>query len=266
MFDFAKFKVVEVLDGVPKEFHVFYKEDSVNGGFKLDSENPVVNASVSAITGQQRALAAARKEASDNKGSRVDLTPLSDYGSTVEEIVETFSAKTEELQKQVASKSKDGESQLNSIKEEMAKQHAKQLEAKDTENKALLAQFHSEKIGGELTMAFTKLGMIPEAIESSVKTLGGSGQLRMEKLADGRIVPRVLDANGEVAFNGAGEHKTVAEFAEDLKSSGKHDYLFKSDKRPGGGANPVDGRRTLNTGEASSVDKISQGLAQMAGK
>ena len=255
-FSFSDAKVVESLDKVPEDFRGLY-EPGEDGKFVL-SQDEKVKSAVSAVVKLNEALKISRMEAKGLKGKVTDLSALSQYGSSVEEIVAGVNAKMEELQA-AATGSKDAKLNLDKIKQELAAAHSKDLGVKDKRIEALKGQL--DKM------------LIENVAKSAISELKGDTELLMPHLVghiqsveeDGEFKVFVVDKDKERRYSGAtGQPMTIKELVSEFKASDKFSKLFASEAPSGGGMNPRGGTKPKGMPqqktELSATEKIAQGL------
>ncbi len=257
-FDFAQNAVVPSLDKVPEQFRALYVEDPAQKGtFKLMSDDGAVKGAVEAIVGLNKALKAARLEAQGLKGKAVDLSALSEYGKSVDEISAGVKTKLEELQGQVAA-GKGAKLDLEKIKQELAAGHAKETEAKVNQVKSLQAQLETILVDNALRTALGDQAIDPDLVMPVAKKYLRAIQ------DEGKFKAVVVDEDGSQRFSGAtGQPMTINELVADLKRNTKYTPLFKSEAGRGSGSNPGGASSRINTSgnqSKSSLDKIKQGL------
>lgn len=258
-FNFSENLVVDSLEKVPGDFRGLYKE--ADGKFKLAGDDPAVGSAVKAIVGLNRALVASRAEAKDAKGKTIDLTPLADYGDTPEKIAEGVRARIEEATKTAKGKvGEDAAVQIKAAQEAMAAAHAKELTKHTERNGALTGQLYKMMVNAEGTAALATANALNPAlvmpfIERQVKVVEENGQLAV----------RVINAKGEDRFSGTtGNHMTIKELVDEMRSDEQYQPLFKSDAASGGGRGTthVPGRGPTGGTERTSIQKISAGLSK----
>jgi hypothetical protein len=238
---------VEQLDRVPEPFRPLYAEGE-GGKFRLgDSYKGVATA----VVGLNTALKAARKEA---KARNVDLTPLSEFGATPEEIKTKVTARLTELQTQLA---EGGKVNVEKIKKEFAEANGVELKKLNTRNEALQGQLYKLLVENEATSAVLGAKGIPELVLPFVKN-----QVKVVE-ENGAMSVYVVDAAGDRRYSGVtGQPMTLVELVGELKTNPKYGRLFEADTNSGGGLDPVSGKRppAPPKTEMSSLDKISAGL------
>ena len=257
-FSFSDSKEVDTLDKVPSDFRSLYEEKE--GKFVL-SQDEKVKSAVSAVTRLNEALKAARAEAK-KKGTPVDLSPLQDYGTSPEEIAAGVKSKLEALETAAAG-SKEAKLNLDKIKEEMSKAHAKDIQGRDGKISALKSQLDKLLITDQAKTAIAELGGDASTIEilmphilPHVKSIEEEGEIR----------PYVVD-KGDKRYSGVtAEPMTIKELVEGFKGSDKFGKLFPSTAPSGGGVNPGSGNSRgipPKKGEMTATQKIQAGIAQM---
>lgn len=263
-FNFAQNQTVDNIDSVPGDFRGLYVE--ADGKYKLDTDDPKVKSAVSAITGLNTALVAARAEAKAAKGRAVDLSPLADYGESPTTIKETFESKLAEAAKAAKGKgNEDKEQAVKAATDALAAKHARELEALGTREQALKGQLHSVLVTGAATQALAEAN----AVDVDLALPHVVSQVRVGE-DDGKFQVHVIDPADPNAlrYSGTtGKPLTIGELVQEMKGQDKYKVLFKSDQRQGGGS-PATQRQTAPTpkGDArNSTQKIGDGLAQRFG-
>lgn len=255
-FSFTESKVVDSIEKVPEDFRPLYDE-SADGKFTL-SEDPKVVSAVKAIVRFQGALKSSRAEAKGK--TTVDLTPLSAYGTSPEEILAGVNAKMELLETAAAG-SKEAKLNVDKVKEDLGKAHAIQLGQKDLKVTAYKTQLDKLLISG--------------VAQSAIAELKGDSELLMPHLVghiqsveeDGQFKVFVVDKEKNKRFSGVtAEPMTIRELVAEFKGSDKYAKLFESEAPSGGGIRPGS---TQGTGLAakgakmSSTEKIAAGLNKL---
>jgi hypothetical protein len=256
-FDFSTSTVVDSLDKVPEDFRGLYKEND-DGKFKLNTEDPSVKSAVSAVVGLNKALKAARGEVATHKSKAVDLSPLSDFGSSVDEISAGVKAKLEELQAQAASTGK-AKIDLDKIKQELAAAHAKETEGMTNRNKALQNQLYGLLVETEALQALEGKAINPTLALPFIK------QKVQVVEEDGKLQVFVVGEDSTRRYSGVtGQPMTIKELVAEMKASDTYAPLFKSEAPRGAGGNPAAAATKTqipNPGQSlSSVQKIKAGL------
>lgn len=257
-FDFSKNTQVDSIDKVPEDFRGLYKE--VDGKYALNSEDAGVKSSVAAITKLNNSLKAARAEAAGFKGKAVDLSTLSEFGATPEEIAAAVKNKITELE---AGGGKDAKTNLEKIKSEMAKAHAADLSGRDTKIKVLTDQIYKHVVESAATSAIAELKGVPDLLMPFV-----TKQVKVIEV-DGQQIPRVVDDAGDIRYSGVtGEPMTIKELVADMKKNDKYGRLFESEAASGAGTKS--GQKAVQQTKAgaqgqelTATQKIAAGLSRM---
>ncbi|MHC4734713.1 MAG: hypothetical protein ACYTDW_09690 [Planctomycetota bacterium] len=253
-FDFGQNQKVESLDTVPEDFRGLYREVE-GGGFQLGSNDAAIGAAIAVIPRLNGALKAARAEAKANKGQKVDLSPLAEYGEDVETIATGISTKFEELQKQV----KGGEqvkADREKITEALGKKHAAELQKHQARAAALQAQLYKIMVDNEALKEIGDQATNPKLLLPFIREQVKPGE------EEGEFVVRVVNGDGPRFSPTTGTHMTVNELVKEMKASEEYGVLFKSEtpsgtgKVPGSSSRVVGGQPTTK----SALDKIKAGL------
>lgn len=251
-FDFAKNATLDNLDAVPQDVKPFYKQ--ADGKFVLDSENPAINSAVGLIAKLNQSLKGARNDAAIAKSKAVDLSALSEYGTTPDEIKEAVAKKLEE-----ALSNKDAKANIEKIKADLAAGHAKDLVTKDTKISALTNQLHGLMVDNVATSAIAELKGNVKLLMPFIKE-----QVRVVE-EDGEFKVFVVDKANERRYSGTtGSPMTIKELVAELKTQSDFAGAFLSDAASGGGMKPGAAAKPAQTGAQpkSAVDKIAAGLAK----
>jgi len=269
MFDFSKNRRVSDINKVPENLRVFYEPDGEEFMLKGADE---VTAAVAVITGQDKALRAVRKEADAAKAaSTVDLSPLADFGDSVEGIARTVAAKIDELT-EAAKGTEAIRGQIETVKREASIAHAKAIEEKDAQIEAINAQVADYIVTTQVhNAASARPGLNAKLIMPFVKP-----QMAVEvQEVDGQKVKKLVikDASGQVRYSRisdrAGEPMDVSELLDEMAANEEYAALFPSKAKSGGGT-PTPGpvqpgiRKSEKTDGMSSTQKIAAGMAARA--
>jgi hypothetical protein len=256
-FVFAENMSVETLDKIPADFQGLYKKDGEK--YVLDKENTATKSAVSAITRLNEALKASRAEAKNFKGQKVDLSSLSDFGTSPEEILASFKSKTEELEGKLAGND-EAKLNLDKIREDLAKGHAKDMEGKTIKIDALSTQLNKVMVESVAKSAVNEakgdVDLLMPFVTKQVRNVEENGDFKVF----------VIDAQGDKRFSGVtGEPMNIVELVAEMKGSDKYAKLFTSEQKSGGGMPPGASNKSLGTtkpgqAEMSATEKISEGL------
>jgi len=249
-----EFTEVESLEKVPEQFRGIYTEGQDGKYVVGDTYKGVVEA----VSGLNKSLKAARAEAKAK--TPVDLSPLSDFGKSPEEIKQAFDTKMQELQDQIAGKSGEAKLNLEKIREEMASAHAKDLEKANARGEALQTQLYSLLVENTATAAVAEAKGIPDLLLPFIKN-----QVKVVE-EDGEFKVFVVDGQGDRRYSGVtGQPMTIKELVAEMKGNEKYGRLFESDNQDGGGGMPPRGgqRPPQQKGKALSAnEKIAAGLSK----
>lgn len=254
MFEFKP--ILDSIEGVPVDFRGLYMEK--DGKFALRSDDDGVKAAVSAIQGLQGALRKSRDEVRTLGTKAVDLSALSDYGSTPEEIQQGIQKKIEE-----ATKGKKGPEEMQAAvkaaQQAMADAHTKELKALQERNSFLTGNLNTHLFTSEARGALAELG----AVNADLVLPFLERQVQVAE-ENGRFVVQVKGPDGNLRYSGVGTGPmTVKELVAEMRTQEQFQPFFKSDKPAGGGTpqggRPASGGRKLE--DMSSREKIQAGLA-----
>lgn len=265
MFDFKNNTTVskEKFESVvPADFQPLYAEDG--DVMKLDSSEPWKAAAISALTGSSVALAKARTEITElNKKKDVDLSPLSEYGDSVDTIASGISSAIEEATKAARKGDKsDVERQVAKIKEDLAKGHATELKAKDEVIGGLTGQLKTLLVDNAATKALAEAG----AIDADLVLPHIHNHVKAEMGDDGKFSVTVVDAAGDPRYSSTtAAPMQIGELVGEMKAQDKYAPLFRSEKKSGSGTNQQRHtmQRQTQDGDKSSHDKIVAGLEDL---
>lgn len=247
-----QFGEVTDLGGVPEQFRSFYNPDPVDGKYQvLDT----FGGAASAILGLNKSLKAARLEA---RARNVDLTPLSEFGSTPEEIAEKVKNRIAELETALAQGDK-AKLNVDKVRDELSKNHAAELGKTKEREAVLLGEIRRMTVTQSAIAAIVDLKGEPDLLMPFV-----TNQVQVVE-EGGKFNVYVVDAAGDRRYSGAtGAPMTIGELVKEMKSNPKFSRLFDAEQQSGGGGMPPGGggSRIPRTQEKlTSVDRISRGLA-----
>lgn len=223
-FKFSENETVESLDAVDENLRGFYVKDETSDQYVV---NEALRPAAAAWDGIAHTNANIRKENKSLKGGKIDLSPLADYGATPQEIAEAFNARTKELSE--ALDGKKDHVNPEKIRKEMKKAHQAELEVASKRADTYKAQLYDTLVTNVAMHAINEHKGNAELLLGFV-----TKQVRMEDV-DGKLVPRVIDEDGDHRIGGAGSLMTVAELVKDMKSQKKFASLFQADVNPGSG-------------------------------
>jgi hypothetical protein len=251
------------LTKVPDDFHGLYEQDQATKKFKLATGDPKVRSSVAAVLRLNNALKKERTESKAKDAKVVDLSPLSPFGKTIDEIKAGIEAKLVEAK---GAASHTVEQQVAKIKEDLSKGHRLEVEGHQARNKALTGQLFTLLGSGAAVKALEDAG----AINPTLALPFALEQIKaVEK--DGKFEVQVVDSVGDPRYSTTtGGPMSVKELALEMKQKELYKPLFKSETKGGGGLQPGATNRVTKDGqpaEKSPSQKIADGLrAGLAGR
>jgi hypothetical protein len=182
-FDFSQNTSVADINKIPNDFRGLYKQ--VEDKFVLDNEHPGVKSAISAVTGLNTALKAARLEAK-NRPTGVDLTLLKEYGETPEAIHTKISEVIDGLKTQIKGVN------IDKIKQDLAKEFSDKLTGAETKATSLENQLFDTLVVGSASSAIAAakgdVELLMPFIRTQVKTT----------VANGKYNVNVVDAAGDI--------------------------------------------------------------------
>ena len=229
MYDFEKNQVVETLEPVDPQFHNFYEEnpDADAGGFSI-KDTPEVKSAVAALTGAAKALKAARTEAKGFKAKSVDLSALGAYGASPEEIAAGVQAKIEEYEAQLA-KGDDAKINLDKMRTEMQAGFDKTREGDQANIETLTRNLHNLLVTNAIREAAgDDYELVAPFINPNARVVD----------VDGVPTAVLVDAAGDIVYNGVGAPQSIAEGVAALKVNEKTARLFASTAPKGADTKP----------------------------
>jgi len=241
------------LDNIPEDFRPLYAES--DGKYVIDEKFSKV---AGAITGLNNSLKTARKEAKEAARTSVDISPLSEFGASPEEIKKTFTTKMKDLQDQLAAtNSEDAKLNLEKIRDDLAKSYAVEIKNKEERSKALEGQLYSLLVENAASSAIVEAKGVPELLLPFVK-----GQIKAIE-EEGEFKVFVVDESGDRRYSPfTGQPMTIKELVSEFKTNEKYGRLFESDSSQGGGMLPNSGRKPFRSAgkDLTSSQKIASGL------
>lgn len=246
-----KFDDVDSIESVPSDFRVFYDEKD---------GKPVIREDMAATVGAFRSMSAAldkrSKELTEARAGKVDLSSLSDYGTTPDEIKETFDTKISELQNEL-SKGKDAKLNLDKLRNDMNMGFQEKTKKYEARIEGLTSFLHktlvTEKATAEIASAKGDVELLMPFVSAKIKV----------QESDGEFSVFVVDDQGEQRFNHVGQPMNIKELVTEMKGNEKYGKLFASESPTGSGTTPGAARRTASppTSTGNPVSKISQGIS-----
>jgi hypothetical protein len=242
MFKFSENETVTDIDAVDESLRVFYtKGDGDGSPYVIREDMKATAVSWDNING---ANANIRKENKALRGNKVDLSALAEYGETPESILEAFTNQKKELSN--ALDKKEGHVNPEKIRKEMLKTHEEAMKKANTRADSYKGQLYDHLVKNKALEAIAEHKGDPDLLLGFI-----TKQVKVEDV-DGRLVPRVIDEDGEARIGGAGSLMTVKELVKSMKGEKKYAKLFDAEVRAGSGA----AASRVNTGgSAASGDR-----------
>jgi hypothetical protein len=260
-FDFEANKVVEDINKVPEDFRSFYKEASDGSGHALDESSPAVKSAVKVISGLWSTVANQRREVEGKikTGVETALSPLSEYGSDANAILEAITTRIDEAKKG-GKGAKDAEAALDKLRKDLTDVHSAEKNKWTEKEKTLVDQIRKllvdnvigEALGDRAVSQTVARRVIADFVDIDADEAGDFRTIVKDEHGDTR--KRVTD----------GQFFTVDDLIKELQ--GKDDYkpLFKSEAPRGSGSPPGGPSRRVEVpvpgANKSAVDKIRDGL------
>lgn len=245
------FSTQPTIDTVPEAFRSLYEE--TDEGFTLAEAHVGV---ATAVQGFTTSLTKSRAEAKTAKQATVDLSPLSEYGGSAEEILATFTTQMDEYQSQIADSGK-AKLNLDKVKDDLNKAHAVSLAASDKRSEALRGQLYNVIVKNEAVTAISAQKGDAKLLMPFVER-----QIAVKDAEDGQYRAYVVDDAGDQRYSvTTGEALTIQGLVAEMKASADYGKLFTSEAPSGGGGNPSGFKGTRQKAAVmSSTEKISEGL------
>jgi hypothetical protein len=246
-----EFGEVDSVDKVPEQFRGLYvaKGDkfALNDTFKGVGES---------IVNLNKSLKAARQDAKNR--TPTDLSPLSEYGATLDEIVTGIKNKVTDLEGKAAG-SKDAKLSIENLRRDMGEAHKKELDKHTARGTALQNQLYKLLVENTATAAIIEEKGDPALLMPFLAT-----QVKVVE-EDGEFKVYVVDDKKEQRYSGInGQPMSIKELVKEMKANARYGKLFESDNdgKGGGGTKPGSFQRTPPKKEEdkSSTDKIAAGL------
>lgn len=265
-FEFDLDTPAENLDTVPKHFHHMFEQG--DDGFKLTDTSRPVAEQINALGANLKNSRTTKKQASDESAARRQKltaieTALKESGFDGEELTaESINEFISGLGK--ASKAdKDAiRESLNKQKAEMERAKAEAVSSKDEEIKGMQSSLEKYLLNSAATSAIAEHKGVPDLLMPFVKQ-----QSKVVKLDNGEYAARVVDADGEIRYNGKGNPMEISELVETMKADVKYGRLFDADVPTGGGAQsqkkPVSNAARQDDGDKNPTSKIAAGLSKL---
>ena len=265
-FDFAKYAVVEDLTTVPEKYRGLYVEIKEGDNTGKHHVGEFAKGLVADYSGAYSALDDERGKTKnlndENAKRRIATRAFEDLCELLG--IEEDGRNADGLKghiEEIAAKAKNGEAlkiDLSKVREEMAKKHAVEMDAKDGEIKdrdtALARHLIENEATQEISKQKGKVGPLMPHVRERCKVVRDE---------TGSYSVRVLDGDGNVRFNGSGAPMNVSDVVTELKANTDFAGNFESEAPGGGGTKPGATSKlppNQQQGEKSAQQKIADGL------
>lgn len=223
-FIFGQNETVTTLDDVDENLRPFYTKEEGEEAYKIKEDLVGI---AKAWDGINNANAAIRKENKGLSGGKVDLSGLSEYGTTPAEILAAFTTKTKEMSD--ALDKKEGHVNPEKIRVEMKKAHTVELDAAHKQRDSYKDQLYTTLVTTEAMKAINEHKGNAKLLLKFV-----TEQVEMKDI-DGKLEPWVLDEDGDRRMGGAGSYMTVPELVKNMKGDKTFAALFDAEVKAGSG-------------------------------
>ena len=223
-FIFGQNETVTTLDDVDENLRPFYTKEEGDEQYTIKEDLVGI---AKAWDGINTANASIRKENKSLAGGQVDLSGLSDYGTTPAEILTAFTTKTKEMSD--ALDKKEGHVNPEKIRVEMKKAHTIDLDAAHKQRDSYKDQLY------ETLVTNVAMSAINEHKGNAKLLLGFVTKQVVMKDIDGKLEPHVIDDDGDRKMGGAGSYMTVAELVKNMKGDKTFAALFDAEVKAGSG-------------------------------
>lgn len=264
---------ISSLDNVPDDLKHFYTQG--DGGYRVA---PNMTGAAKRINGLTTNLSTERsKKTSANQEAAQFRTQTAGFKALLDKLElpedkrnpEGLAALIEDLNTKATAGGKKGDEaarQLDAVRQEMAKDKATALAAKDTELQGMQGSLFKYMVGDVANSALTEHKGNPLFLRPHIDRM-----TKVVKEDNGDYVVRVLDDKGQIKYNGEGNPMTVPELVATLKKDDRFAAAFEGRVQGGSGTNPsrkTDPKQANNaSGEKTSTQRIADGLkARRAGR
>lgn len=264
-FDFTKNRNVDDMAKVPANCKAFYEKDAEeDGGFNLRTDEQTT-AAVAVITGQNIALGKVREEVNvAKKAAAVDLTPLAEYGDTVEAISTSVKSKVDELTNAASGKDSDTATRIAAVK----KEHGEAIAALKATTDGVIKTKQAELENYMIETSIMHAGAGWDGLNTKLIAPFARQQMQVQEV-DGKPRVVVVGADKEARYSTtperAGELMQTDELFVEMSEGKDYRQIFPSQQATNGGGaegtrTPVGVRRTDSTKNMTPAQKISHGI------
>jgi len=261
---------IENLSGVPSDLQQFFTK--TNEGFVVAEALKPVATRMNGLASNLNETRAARTKAGQDAGkARAEAKALAAIFENADGLPdvtpEAIAQYVADLRTKAASGGKGAaaaKEEIERVRSEMAKAHAKDLETLKATNEGLNGQIVSLVRDAQISdaLASHKIVGSGEVLKSylnqRVKVMTGE---------DGKPYAAVVDDKDQIRYNGAGNPMKVTEYVASLKESDDFRPFFAAEKKPGTGTTPNQQKpgvqQKTDGEERTPLSKISSGLASL---
>lgn len=248
-FNFGDNAEVTDINTVPEEFRGAYAQDG-----DVHKLTPQAAAVSKAFDGMATTLGTVRSE-NDELTAKVkgfkptDLSKLSAYGMTIDEITSGVEGAISDARKKTGSA---GAEELERVRSEMNSAMETAITGRDTNIVSLEAQVVDLMFKADAIAAIGEAKGNPDMLLPMLQ-----GERLVEKGEDGKIRVFVKDTDGKKRFGNDGQPLSFGARIAELKADAKFAGVFESDMGPGGGT-PPNGQQRGERFRAPGKDKTSK--------
>jgi hypothetical protein len=250
-------KTVNNLDNVPQPLRTLYQEtDDGRYEFNNTTDDLTLGTLIASVLSLEQTVV--NERTNTKRPPSIDLTPLEEYGSTVEEIQSSIST----LKSQLADKNNiDPKKIRDEIQSEFIRKHQLDLDKEKSTNSALSSQLDMLIVDQHIARTVEKYA--PGRLELWSPIL--KQHVRTQTDDTGVRHAYVVDSSGDRRFSAAtASDMSIEELMIEFKGNPSYSPLFPSESPSGGGASPTARRTTNGIAPAprrlSPVEKITAGL------
>lgn len=267
-FDFTKAGVVTNLETVPEKFRSLYVEGTTDAGekaFRIDERvAPLVEDFVN--TNKNLAQARADKKAASDEAASRRLTKkavlefvqgLGVENVNEDEPLDTLSEHITSLTDQVKG-GKELKVNLEKVKQAAEQRIAEAVSAEQAKTAKMQSSLERYLVGQAATAAIADAKGSRELLLPIVK-----GVTKVVQDGDDFVV-RVIDAQGDIRYDGTGTPLTLKGLVDEMKRDDKYARAFESEAPAGSGTRPGAGTARVPRTEQNltPAQKIAQGLGK----
>lgn len=257
---------ISSLDNVPDDLKHFYSQGE--GGYRVSAN---MTGAAKRINGLTTNLSTERsKKTSANQEAAQFRTQTAGFKALLDKLElpedkrnpEGLAALIEDLNTKATAGGRKGEEaarQLDAVRQEMARDKAAALSAKDQELQGMQGSLFKYMVGDVANTALAEHKGNPLFLRPHIDRM-----TKVVKEDNGEYVVRVLDDKGQIKYNGEGNPMTVPELVATLKKDDRFAAAFEGRVQGGGGASSsrkTDPKQAANGDQAiTATQRIANGL------